>query len=218
MRLAIASSILLSALVTTALAAPVTEVDPHIIYATGGDATPITTNGISIVLSDGGGGIFVFENDTGADLLKLDVNVQFPFGVFPNGFTVADTIFVGTPGQQSSFSDALFNQVTCADLNGFSASTACLVMQFGLNPGPLVGKGQNFVLDFDFPLQAVDIQVENGQYTGGTDTSKDRKGDWPMDAPAGVTPVIGTPEPGTFGALLVGGLSLALFRRRKLVR
>src|SRR5216684_1481460 len=98
-RLAITCSIFLSALVSTALADPVNEVDPHIIYATGGDATPITTGGISIDLSQGGGGIFVFQHDTGADLSMLDVNVQFPFAVFPNGFTVADTIFVGTPGQ-----------------------------------------------------------------------------------------------------------------------
>jgi hypothetical protein len=218
MRLAITCSFLLSALISTALAAPITEVDPHIIYATGGDATPITTGGISIDLSEGGGGIFVFQNDTGADLSMLDVKVQFPFAVFPNGFTVADTIFVGTPGQQSSFSDSLFNNVTCANLGGFSSSTACLVMQFGLNPGPLVGKGQNFVLDFDFPLTTVDVSVENGTYTGGTDTSGARSGDWPSNAPAGVTPITVSPEPGTFGALLIGGLALAIARRRKLVR
>jgi hypothetical protein len=212
MRLAIACSILLSALSFSALAS-ITEVDPHIIYATGGDATPITTDGISIDLSKGGGGIFVFQNDTGSDLSMLDVNVQFPFPVFPNGFTVADTIFVGTPGQQSSFTDSLFNNVTCANLNGFSSTTSCLVMTFGLNPGPLVGKGQNFVLDFDFPLQTVDISVENGTYTGGTDTSAARVGDWPDSAPAGVTPVV-IPEPGTFGALLIGGLALAGLRRK----
>jgi len=219
MRLVIASSILLSALVSAALAAPVNEVDPHIIYATGGDATPITTDGISIILSDGGGGIFVFENDTGHDLSMLDVNVQFTFptGMFPNGFTVADTIFVGIPGQQSSFSDALFNNVTCADLGTFSATTACLQMVFGLVPGPLVGAGQNFVLDFDFPLGTVDVQVETGQYTGGTDTGPDRKGDWQPDASAGVTPVI-IPEPGTFGALLIGGLGLAIAGRRRFAR
>ena len=217
MRLAILCSILVSAVTLTALAAPINGVDPHIIYATGGDATPIDTNGISIILSDGGGGIFVFENDTGSDLSLLDVNVQFPFPVFPNGFTVADTIFVGTPGQQSTFSDALFNNVTCADLNGFSSTTACLVMQFGLIPGPLVGKGQNFVLDFDFPLTSVDLLVASGQYTGGTDVGPDRKGDWPADAPAGVTPEI-VPEPGTFGALLIGGLGLAIAWRRKLAR
>lgn len=218
MRPTIICLILLFALVSTTLADSVNQVDPHIIFATGGDATPITTNGISISLSNGGGGIFVFQNDTGAALSMLDVNVQFPFAVFPNGFTVADTIFAGMPGQQSSFSDSLFNNVTCADLGGFSSTTACLTMQFGLNPGPLVGQGQNFVLDFDFPLQAVDVSVENGTYTGGTDTSAARTGDWPAGAPASVTPITAAPEPSAFSLLLIGGLGLAIARRRKLVR
>jgi hypothetical protein len=219
MRLTIICSILLFALVSTALADSVSEVDPHIIYATGGsNGTPIITTSVSINLSDGGGGIFVFQNDTGATLSMLDVNVQFPFPVFPNGFTVADTIFVGTPGQQSSFSDALFNNVTCADLNGFSSTTACLTMLFGLNPGPLLGPGQNFVLDFDFPLQAVDVSVENGTYTGGTDTSEARVGDWPSNAPGSVTPITAAPEPSALSLLLIGGLGLTIARRRKLVR
>jgi hypothetical protein len=217
-RLTITCSIFLFALVSTARADPVSQVDPHIIYATGGDATPITTDGISIDLSAGGGGIFVFQNDTGADLSMLDVKVQFPFPVFAIGFTVADTIFVGTPAQQASFSDSLFNNVTCADLGGFSSTTSCLAMQFGLNPGPLAGKGQNFVLNFDFPLTSVDLLVEKGQYTGGTDTSEARVGDWPSDAPAGVTPVTVAPEPGTFGLLVIGGFGLAIGRRQKLVR
>src|SRR5579864_6128550 len=86
MRLMVSSSILALFLASSALA----DIDPHIIYATGGDATPIGANGISVDLSNGGGGIFVFQNTLG-DLSNLDVKVQFPFAFFPNGFTLADT-------------------------------------------------------------------------------------------------------------------------------
>jgi hypothetical protein len=89
-RVTITCSVFLFALVCTTRADPVNQVYPHLIFATGGDATPITTDGISIDLSAGGGGIFVFRNDTGADLSMLDVKVQFFFPVFPIGFTVAD--------------------------------------------------------------------------------------------------------------------------------
>jgi hypothetical protein len=37
------------------------SLDPHIVFAPGGDATPLTTAGIAINLSAGGGGIFVFQ-------------------------------------------------------------------------------------------------------------------------------------------------------------
>ena len=84
MKLMVSGSIAALILASSAFA-NIIPFDPHIIYATGGDATPIDTNGISVNLSDGGGGIFVFENDTGNDLTNLDVKVQFFFsnGIFP---------------------------------------------------------------------------------------------------------------------------------------
>ncbi len=220
MQLMIRSSMMALILASCAFA----NIDPHIIYATGGDAMPIGANGISINLSNGGGGIFVFQNTLG-DLSNLDVKVQFPFEFFPNGFTLDETTFIPSAGQQSTFSSAQFNHVTCADLNGFSSSTACLTMKFGLVPGPLVGAGQNFVLDFDFPLvNGVDTLVLHGQYnaencgencTGTTDKGPNRNGDWPSDALVNVTPIPAVPEPRLYAGLLLSGLVLLLYRKQR---
>lgn len=217
------ASISLLALVSSAWAAPV---DPHIIFATGGDATDITTKGALVTLSQMGGGIFVFHNATGGPLSRLEVNVQFPEPSFPNGLVVDETIFVPSPSQQSTFSDTLFNGTTCDGQT--SNSFSCLKMVFGLIPGPLIGTDQNFVLDFYFPSTAVDNLVATGNYsltnceqldlgcTGTTNLSTTRSGDWPDSASVSVTPVP-IPEPGTLGALLVGGAGLAIYggRRKK---
>ena len=215
------ASISLVALVSSARA---TAVDPHIIFATGGDATDITTSGTSVALSQKGGGIFVFHNATGGPLSQLDVNVQFPEPSFPNGFGVDETIFVPSAGQLSTFSDSLFNGATCDGQS--SDSFSCLKMVFGLVPGPLIGTGQNFVLDFYFPLTAVDNLVATGNYnlenceqldlgcTGTTNLSATRSGDWPDSASVDITPVP-IPEPGTLGVLLIGGVGLAICCRQR---
>jgi hypothetical protein len=201
-------------------AAGTMPVDPHIIFATGGDATDITTSGTSVTLSPMGGGIFVFHNATGAPLSLVDINVQFPEASFPSGFGVDATIFVPSPGQQSIFSDTLFNGATCDGQS--SDSFSCLKMVFGLSPGPFISAGQNFVLDFYFPMTAVDTLVATGQYnlvnceqmdlgcTGTTNLSATRSGDWPESALVSVTPVT-IPEPGT-AVLLIGGFGLAICR------
>ena len=218
-------SIALLVLVSLARGAPI---DPHIIFATGGDATDITATGTSVTLSSLGGGIFVFHNATGSPLSQVDINVQFPGPSFPNGFSVDATIFIPSPGQQSSFSDTLLNGTTCDGQS--SDSFSCLRMMFGLIPGPLIGSDQNFVLDFYFPMTAVDTLVANGEYnvanceqlnlgcTGTTNLSSTRSGDWPDSALVSVTPV-SIPEPGTSGALVLGGADLAIYfwRRKKTV-
>ena len=178
----------------------------------------ITTGGVSIILSPSGGGIFVFHNATGGPLSKLDVSVQFPMPTFPSGFGVDGTIAIQQMGQQqSSFLSNLFPQMTCA--GEVSDSVSCVLMVFGLIPGPLIGTDQNFVLDFDHKVDGqyvgVDALVATGQYTGGTDTSEDRAGDWPASAPGTTVPELAAPEPGYFGALLVCGAGLVLFYRRR---
>ena len=211
-------SISLLALTSSARA---TAIDPHLIVATGGDATDITTIGTSVTLSPKGGGIFAFHNATGGPLSQIDLNVQFPESAFPNGFEVDATIFVPSPGQHSTFSDTPFNGATCDGRS--SDSFSCLKMVFGLVPGPFIGTGQNFVLDFYFPLTAVDTLVASGEYnlanceqlvlgcTGTTNLSATRSGDWPDSALVSVIPVP-IPEPGTSGALLLGGVGLAIYR------
>jgi hypothetical protein len=218
MRLAIVCSTFLSAMVSSALASPLIPFDPHALFATGGDATPITTAGIDITLSPTGGGIFVFNNATGADLPQLDVNIQFPTPLFPDGFGVTGTIFVPPgSGQEASFQASLFQMRTCAGEP--SDTSSCVKMEFALIPGPLILNGQNFVLDLDKPgphgYTGVDALVATGKYTGGTDTSSARTGEWPDSAMGGVTPQTGVPEPGTFGALLLGGSGLAIYYRRR---
>jgi hypothetical protein len=215
------ASISLVVLVSSAWA---TSVDPHIIFATGGDATDITTKGTLVTLSQMGGGIFVFHNATGGPLSRLQVNVQFPVPSFPNGFVVDETIFIPSLGQQSTFSDTLFNGATCDGQT--SDSFSCLKMVFGLIPNPLIGTDQNFVLDFYFPLTAVDDLVATGNYsltnckqmdlgcTGTTNLSTTRSGDWPDSASVSATPVL-IPEPGTLGALFIGGVGLGIYCDRR---
>jgi len=200
------------------------SVDPHIIFATGGDATDITANGTSVSLSPLGGGIFVFHNATGEPLSQVDLSVQFPEPSFPAGLAVDATIFVPSPAQQSMFSDALLSGETCDGRrsDGFS----CLEMVFGLLPGPLIETDQNFVLDFYFPPTAVDALVASGNYnltnceqqglgcTGTTNLSATRNGDWPESAFVTVTPVPMS-EPGSIGTLIIGGVGLAIYRRRR---
>jgi hypothetical protein len=209
---------LASCIAATATTIPLQPIDPEILIDTGGDAMDITTGGVSITLSPTGGGIFVFHNATGGPLSKLDVAVQFPMPTFPSGFGVDGTIAIQQPGQQqSSFMASLFPDATCAGQSSNSAS--CVQMVFGLIPGPLIGTGQNFVLDFDAKVNGeyvgVDAVVASGQYTGGTDTSPARVGDWPDSASADTTPVLSAPEPGSVGTLIIGGAGLAFYYRRR---
>ena len=192
--------------------------DPEILIDTGGDATDITTGGLSIILSPTGGGIFVFHNATGGPLSQLQLSVQFPMPTFPSGFAVDGTIAVQQPGsQQASFRSALFPDVTCSGQS--SDSSSCVQMTFGLIPGPLIETGQNFVLDFDKKVNGVytgvDAIVASGQYTGGTDTSDARVGDWPDDAQSTTVPVLATPEPVVALTLGTGLLFLGAMLRRK---
>lgn len=218
LRVVAVTSVLLFGFASSAMA-DLTPVDPHALFATGGDATPITDAGLPITFSAAGGGIFVFQNDTGAALSKMDVEVQFPMGIFPNGFGVDGTIFVPAgSGQQASFQAFTFQNETCAGVPDTSA--ACVEMIFALKPGPLVPAGGNFVLDFDNPdsngdYQGVDASVADGTYTGGTDTSSARVGDWPGGAMGFATPIPSVPEPRQYAGLLAGFLALAIFFRRR---
>jgi hypothetical protein len=209
----VAVSFILSLGFASSALADLTPMDPHALFATGGDATPISGT-TPIVFSDTGGGIFVFENNTGSALAKVEVEVQFPEGLFPNGFGVDGTIFVPAgSGQQASFQSFQFQNETCAGVADTSAS--CEEMIFALKPGPLVAAGGNFVLDFDEPdsngdYQGVDASVAGGTYTGGTDTSSDRVGAWPDSAQAFVTPIPAVPEPTHYAGLLCGLMALAI--------
>lgn len=222
----LSSLILLTAgLTASATTMPLQPIDPEILEADpSGPATPITTNGINIQLSPTGGGIFVFNNATGGPLSQLTINILYNIPSFPAGFGVDGTIVVppSVGQQQSSFKSFQFPGVLC-DLTTTSSTNSCLQMVLGLVPGPLVGTGQNFILDFDKKMDGqytgVDAQVVDGTYTGGTDTSDARGGDWPSDAAATTVPTLAVPEPGYFVALLFCGAGLiSYYRRRRTVR
>ena len=206
--------------------------DPAIMAADGGDATDINvaTAGIMITLTNGtstnplqGGGIFVFHN-VGADLFTFDVNVQFFFtgGMFPEGFFLDPTIVIPTsPVRQTpSFTFTESNNSLCG--GGFSESGACLVMEFGLHPGPLFPHGQNFILDFDSKVDGryvgPDANVASGACLSDptlpgctTDTSNARVGAFPSGGEAAV----GVPEPGYGLALLLCAAGLRIYHRRR---
>jgi len=212
----------------SAMADP-SPIDPHALFADGGDATGIGA-GATIVLSsppgtgNNGGGIFVYNNDTGSPLEAIEVDITLPnsFGAF--SFT--GTIFTPVAAAPSISSQILFNQA-CG--NPATAPDFCVEMTFSVNPGPLVPAGGNFVLDFDKPTNAndphappiyggVDEEVATGNYTCetcGTDTSDARVGEWSDGAVGFVTPFIMTPEPRQYAGMLAGILALAIFLKRK---
>src|SRR5271170_8316896 len=88
-RLMSAGSLVLFGLASSAMA-DISPIDPHALFASGGDADPLGTGGAQIQLSiqggtsNTGGGIFVFQNTTGMDLTAIDVDITLPdsFGKF----------------------------------------------------------------------------------------------------------------------------------------
>lgn len=214
MRLVAAISVLLLALATAAVADPA-PYDPHALYASGGDATPITGE-TPITFSVAGGGIFVFTNNTGEPLQQVNVDVVVPDALAVDGFTVVGAIYVPPgSGQTSSFSAGFVPNSNC---KGTSSTTFCEEMQFSLIPGPIAPAGGNFVLDFDDPVdghyQGLDAEVADGSYTGGTMDGAGQVGSWGPNAQAYITP-IPTPEPRQYAGLLVGMMALAIFTLRR---
>jgi hypothetical protein len=195
--------------------ADVSPYDPHVLYATGGDATNITGTS-AIIFSSAGGGIFVYHNDTGVALASLDVDVAVPDALSMNGFSVTGAIVVpsGEGTQRSEFTAGF---VTGSDCNGPSSTTFCELMTFNLIPGPLVPIGGNFVLDFDDPVNGVyvglDAEVANGSYTGDTMTGSGQIGSWGAFTMGSVTPILATPEPAHYAGLLAGMVVLAIYLR-----
>ena len=179
-RLVAAGALLLFGLATAAMA-DIQPYDPHGLFAAGGDATPITSE-TPITFSVAGGGIFVFNNDTGEALKEVDVDVVVSDLLAADGFTVQGTIFVPAgSGQAASFSAGFVPNSDCTGPNS-SMTTFCEEMKFALIPGPIVPAGGNFVLDFDDPVdgqyQGLDAEVADGTYTGGTMDGSGQVGSW----------------------------------------
>ena len=239
LRLVAASSVMLFGLATSAMA-DIAPFDPHALFASGGDATDIGS-GQPITLSapgggNTGGGIFVFNNNTGSPLSAVDVDITLPES-FLDGFSFTGTIF--TPGPGASSVSETIQTYPCGDPSDMSHTSFCVEIAFAENPGPLVPTGGNFVLDFDKPLPptfphqppvyaGVDELVATGNYsaasceashlpncTGTTDTSDARVGEWADGAQGFVTPILATPEPRQYAGLLAGIMALAIFFRRQ---
>lgn len=215
---AVIGSIALLGCVSSALA-DVSPYDPHVLYATGGDATDIT-GPTTIMFSSAGGGIFVYHNDTGVALASLDVDIAVPDDLALHGFSVTGAIVVPSGGvtQVSEFSAVMYPPNS--NCSGPSTTTFCEMMTFSLIPGPLVPIGGNFVLDFDDPVNGVyvglDAEVANGTYTGDTMTGSGQIGSWGAFTMGSVTPILATPEPAHYAGLLVGMVVLAgYFRIRR---
>jgi hypothetical protein len=224
----VAGSILLLSCASSAMANPI--IDPHALFATGGDATPITGTTPIVFSNPGGanqgGGIFVFENATGQPLSEVDIAIDLPTAFFLNNFKLTQTIFV-PPGSGQQASNSFFTELgNC--VGGALVTDTCLNLSFALDPGPLVLIGGNFVLDFDAKpgnvYGFVDNLVATGQYneencgelcTGTTDNSGARVGEWPDSTQAYVTPITATPEPRQYAGLLAGTMALAIFFRRR---
>jgi hypothetical protein len=219
-RLVSVSSLFLFGLGSSAMA-DIGPVDPHALFATGGDATDINS-GQPIALSapgggNTGGGIFVFTNNTGTALSAVEVDLTLPIA-FLNGFSFTGTIFTPGPGTSSTTTTILTGK--CGD--PLNASFFCFEMTFASAPQPIVPLGGNFVLDFDKPASpgpppiygGVDANVADGTYTGTTDTSAARVGEWTEGALGNVTPIL-APEPRQYAGMLGGIFALAIFLKRK---
>ena len=234
LRLVAVGSVIMFGLATLAMA-DISPIDPHTLFAPGGDATDIGS-GQPIVLSapgggNTGGGIFVFTNNTGMPLVAVDVDITLPdsFGLF----TFTGTIV--SPGSTSTTTTVGVNPLGPCEPSQPAASF-CVELGFSATPGPIVPVGGNFILDFDKPASqgpppvygGVDELVATGNYsvegcanselpncTGTTDTSDARIGEWTQGAVGSVTPVFATPEPRQYAGLLAGFLTLAFFSRRR---
>lgn len=234
-RLIAAGALVMFGLATSALA-DIAPLDPHGLFANGGDATDLGS-GQPITLSDPnpgsdtGGGIFVFTNNTGMALSAVNVDITLP-NSFLDGFSFTGTIF--SPGAGASSVSEMILTHECGDPS--VTTSFCVVMTFAVSPGPLVPIGGNFTLDFDKPQSdgpppvygGVDELVATGNYslegceaadlsncTGTTDTSNFRIGEWADGTTGFVTPVFATPEPRQYAGLLAGFLALAFFGVRK---
>jgi hypothetical protein len=219
MRVVAVSSVLLFGVATSAMA-DIVPFDPHGLFATGGDATDIDSGQPIILSSPGGGntggGIFVFSNNTGSALSGVDVNITLPnsFGAF--SFT--GTIF--TPGAGTTSTTETIVPGPCDPSQ--PAASFCVELAFSASPQPLVPVGGNFVLDFDKPAiqgpppvyGGVDELVATGTYTGTTDTSAARVGEWSQGAVGFVAPIAEAPEPRYYAGLLVGFMALSIYFRR----
>jgi hypothetical protein len=137
-RMLSASSLVLFGLASSAMA-DISPIDPHALFATGGDATDINS-GQPITLSapgggNTGGGIFVFTNNTGTALSAVEVDITLPNSFGPFSFT--GSLFTPGPGASSISETILFN--ACGDPS--NTSDFCVEMVFAVNPGPLVPIG-----------------------------------------------------------------------------
>lgn len=205
MRSVFIGSTLLFALVSLALAdTAAVPIDPHLVAATGGDATPIG-DGLTIQLSAEGGGIFVFNNNTGSNLAEIDLTIP-----------VASPFFSVTTFPAGALSGFATAPAPCPAGEPTSAPS-CVELSLLLAPGTALGaEGTNFVLDFDFPHTALDNLVASGQYMGGTVT-QGLVGDWTPDVFANVVPVETTPEPENMIVMLLAGVGMIIYNRRRKV-
>ncbi len=238
-RLMSASSLVLFGLASSAMA-DISPIDPHALFASGGDADPLGDGGAQIVLSSPGtvgstsktgGGIFVFQNTTGRDLTAIDVDITLPdsFGIF----IFTGTIISNVPGG-TTITTGVDPSGPCDPSQ--PAASFCVELGFSASPGPIVPIGGTFIIDFDTPqLQGpppvyggVDELVANGNYTpagcaasglpnctGDTDNSVNRIGEWSQGAVGEVTPVFATPEPRQYAGLLAGIFAVAIFLKRR---
>jgi hypothetical protein len=202
------ASVLIFALVSSVFADPA-PIDPHLIAATGGDATLIGTDGLIVTLSPDGGGIFSFQNNTGMDLAAIDITIPFLSPISLNVQTVP-------AGALSGFTESF--PVTCPA--GEPTSAPCLTLGLTLAPGTGLGaEGAPFVLDFNGPPFSTDDQdVLGGHSDLGNLNGSDQVGGWIPGAKVFVVPVLATPEPGNMIVLLLAGASMAIYSRRRSLR
>ena len=100
----------------------------------------------------------------------------------------------------------------------FRPQLSCEQMTFALDPGPLVPKGGNFVLDFDDPESIYgsgrDRSPERAVHRNRRDTTGDRV-EMAAFAQGFATPIPAVPEPAHYAGLLAGVMALAIYAQRR---
>jgi hypothetical protein len=187
-----------------ALADPV-PIDPQILIDSGGDAMPIM-GPTPISIGAFGGGIFAFQNETGAPLSEVDVKLVIP--ITPLNIAVQGTWAPTIAGQAFSFEPITTWNSDCAR---FSTVDSCVDLKFSLVPGPLVPVGGTFILDFNDNAATVD-KVELQECIAGTNVAacsdSTGTGGWGMVTSASVDPIPAVPEPSYRVTAGVMGLAL----------
>ncbi len=187
-------------------ASVVTDVppDPSMVILRGGDATNINGPEFSFGAGPNGGGIFVFDNNTGQSISELNITVTVPDPnpIAPPAYTFVNFVLPGTSNSETFGKD-------CSGVAGnFDCVHVTLFDPSGAQP---IAPGATFTFDLN-NSPSNDPGVNPPNYTG--QDQPNGNGGWGPDTTFNSTVAFATPEPATL-PLAAAGLTLLLWHARR---